>query len=69
VAKEDTMTTGEAQRIATYESILRNLLTLKDQLRETNSVEAKAIDKIAADVVSLQLRDGYSRVHTAKNRN
>jgi hypothetical protein len=64
------MTTEEAKRSAGYGSIVRNLLALRDEVRETSHEEAEAIERIVSDVMALQLHDGYvSQVSIANSRN
>ncbi len=53
------MTTEEAKRTMGYGSIVRNLLALRDEVRETRHEEAEAIERIVSDVMALQLHDGY----------
>jgi Mn-dependent DtxR family transcriptional regulator len=52
------MTTEEAKRTMSYGSIVRNLLALRDEVQETSHEEAEAIERIASDVMALQLHDG-----------
>jgi hypothetical protein len=64
------MTTEEAKRSTGYGSIVRNLLALRDEVRETSHEEAEAIERIVSDVMALQLHDGYvSQVSIANSRN
>ena len=53
------MTTEEAKRSMSYGSIVRNLLALRDEVRETSHEEAEAIERILSDVMALQVHDGY----------
>jgi hypothetical protein len=53
------MTTEEAKRTMSYGGIVRNLLALRDEVRETSQEEAEAIERIVSDVMALQLHDGY----------
>jgi Mn-dependent DtxR family transcriptional regulator len=53
------MTTEEAKRSMSYGSIVRNLLALMDEVRETSHEEAQAIERIVSDVMALQVHDGY----------
>jgi Mn-dependent DtxR family transcriptional regulator len=53
------MTTEEAKRSMGYGSIVRNLLALRDEVRETSHEEAEAIERILSDVMALQVHDGY----------
>jgi Mn-dependent DtxR family transcriptional regulator len=53
------MTTEEAKRSMGYGSIVRNLLALRDEVRETSHEEAEAIERIVSDVMALQVHDGY----------
>lgn len=53
------MTTEEAKRSMSYGSIVRNLLALMDEVRETSHEEAEAIERIVSDVMALQVHDGY----------
>jgi Mn-dependent DtxR family transcriptional regulator len=53
------MTTEEAKRSMSYGSIVRNLLALRDEVRETSHEEAEAIERIVSDVMALQVHDGY----------
>ena len=53
------MTTEEARRSTSYGSIVNNLLALRDEVRQTSSEEAAAIERIVSDVMALQLHDGY----------
>lgn len=64
------MTTEEAERSTGYGNIVRNLLALRDEVRETSHEEAEAIERIVSDVMALQLHDGYvSQVSIANSRN
>jgi len=64
------MTTEEAKRSTGYGNIVRNLLALRDEVRETSHEEAEAIERIVSDVMALQLHDGYvSQVSIANSRN
>jgi len=62
VAKEDTMMTGEAQTTIAYQGIVGNLLALRGEARDGNHGEVKAINRILASVMSLQLIDRFSRM-------
>jgi hypothetical protein len=42
-----------------YGSIVRNLLALRDEVREISHEEAEAIERIVSDVMALQVHDGY----------
>jgi Mn-dependent DtxR family transcriptional regulator len=53
------MTTEEAKRSIGYGSIVRNLLALRDEVREISHEEAEAIERIVSDVMALQVHDGY----------
>jgi Mn-dependent DtxR family transcriptional regulator len=53
------MTTEEAKRSMSYGSIVRNLLALREEVRETSHEEAEAIERIVSDVMALQVHDGY----------
>jgi hypothetical protein len=53
------MTTEEAKRSMGYGSIVRNLLALRDEVREASHEEAEAIERILSDVMALQVHDGY----------
>jgi Mn-dependent DtxR family transcriptional regulator len=53
------MTTEEAKRSMSYGSIVRNLLALREEVRETSHEEAEAIERILSDVMALQVHDGY----------
>jgi hypothetical protein len=53
------MTTEEAKRSMGYGSIVRNLLALRDEVREISHEEAEAIERIVSDVMALQVHDGY----------
>ena len=53
------MTTEEARRSTSYGSIVSNLLALRDEVRETSHEEAEALERIASDVMALQMHDGY----------
>ena len=53
------MTTEEAKRSMSYGSIVRNLLALRDEVREISHEEAEAIERIVSDVMALQVHDGY----------
>jgi hypothetical protein len=63
------MTIGEAQRTIAYQGIVENLLALRDEARDNNHGEIKAINQILASVMSLQLIDRFSRMPTAGTRN
>jgi hypothetical protein len=63
------MTTGEAQGTIAYQRIVENLLALRDEARNDDHGEIKAIDQILASVMSLQLIDRFSRMPTAGTRN
>jgi|APIni6443716594_1056825.scaffolds.fasta_scaffold1811523_1 Mn-dependent DtxR family transcriptional regulator len=64
------MTTEEAKRSMGYGSIVRNLLALRDEVRETSHEEAEAIERIVSDVMALQVHDGYvSQKSIANTRN
>jgi hypothetical protein len=60
------MTTEEKK---SYGSIVNNLLALRDEVRETRHGEADAIERIVADVMALQLQEGYSQASIANLRN
>lgn len=53
------MTTEEAKRSMSYGSIVRNLLALREEVRETSHEEAEAIERILSDIMALQVHDGY----------
>ena len=53
------MTTEEAKRSMSYGGVVRNLLALRDEVRETSHEEAEAIERILSDVMALQMHDGY----------
>ena len=53
------MTTEEAKRSMGYGSIVRNLLALRDEVREISHEEAEAIERIVSDVMALQVHDSY----------
>jgi Mn-dependent DtxR family transcriptional regulator len=53
------MTTEEAKRSMGYGSIVRNLLALRDEVREISHEEAEAIERIVSDVMALQVHDGH----------
>ena len=64
------MTTEEAKRSMGYGSIVRNLLALRDEVRETSHEEAEAIERIVSDVMALQVHDSYvSQKSVANTRN
>ncbi len=56
------MTTGEAQTTIAYQGIVGNLLALRGEARDGNHGEVKAINRILACVMSLQLIDRFSRM-------
>jgi hypothetical protein len=61
------MTTEEAKRTMSYGGIVRNLLALRDEVRETSQEEAEAIERIVSDVMALQLHDGYINQQSIAN--
>jgi len=56
------MTTGEAQTTTAYQGMVGNLLALRDEARDGNHGEIKAINQILASIMSLQLIDRFSRM-------
>ena len=62
------MTTGEAQRTIAYQGIVGNLLALRDEARNGNDGEIKAMNRILASTMSLQLIDRFSRMPIAGTR-
>jgi len=56
------MTTGEAQTTIAYQGIVGNLLALRGEARDGSHGEIKAINRILASVMSLQLIDRFSRM-------
>jgi hypothetical protein len=66
--RRNTMTTGEAQRTIAYQGIVENLLALRDEARDGNEGDNKAINRILASIMSLQLIDRFSRMPIAGTR-
>jgi len=62
------MTTGEAHRTIAYQGIVGNLLALRDEARDGNDGEIKAINRILASIMSLQMIDRFSRMPIAGTR-
>ena len=56
------MTTREAQSTIAYKGIVGNLLVLRDEARDGSNGEIKAMDRIIANIMSLQLIDRFSRI-------
>jgi len=56
------MTIGESESTAAYQAIVGNLLALRDEARNGNDGEVKAINCILATAMSLQLVDRFSRI-------
>lgn len=54
------MTTREAQSTIAYKGIVENLLMLRDEARDGSNGEIKAMSRILANVMSLQLIDRFS---------
>jgi hypothetical protein len=64
------MTTEDAKTTMSYGSIVRNLLALRDEVRETSHEEAEALERILSDVMALQMHDGYvNQKSIANSRN
>jgi len=62
------MTIGEAQRTIAYQGIAGNLLALRDEARDGNDGEIKAMNRILASIMSLQMIDRFSRMPIAGTR-
>ena len=56
------MTIDESESTAAYQAIVGNLLALRDEARNGNDGEVKAINCILATAMSLQLVDRFSRI-------
>ena len=63
------MMTREKQTAMDYEGVVENLLAIRDQAREGNGRELKAINSILASVLAMQLIDRLSRIPVGGARN